>query len=99
MAEDQKLPTDFYHQCLYQPENYSPKCLQQALATIEKLHKPVVAYKVLAAGRIAPQTAFPRLFRRLRAKDGLCVGVFPKDDPDQMAENVALARKLSSAKA
>lgn len=99
VAEDHKLPTDFYHQCVYQPENYSPTCLQQALATIGKLDKPVVAYKVLAAGRIPPQTAFPRLFRRLRPKDGLCVGVFPKDDPDQIAEDVALTCTLSRAKA
>lgn len=99
VAEEHKLPTDFYHQCVYQPENYSSKCREQALATVAKLDKPVVAYKVLAAGRILPKTAFPPLLRRLRPKDGLCVGVFPKDDPDQIAEDVALTRKLSTAKA
>jgi len=96
VAEEQGLPTDFYHQCLYQPENYGPQCLEQALATVAKLDKPVVVYKALAAGRLEPKAAFPALFSRLRPKDGLCVGVFPKDKPDQIAENVALTRQLSA---
>ena len=95
IAEQKKLPTDFYHQCVYQPENYSSKCRDQALATIRKLDKPVVAYKVLAAGRLAPKDAFAHMLKHLRPKDGMCVGMFPKDDPDQVAENATLTRKLS----
>jgi hypothetical protein len=95
MAEERGMPTDFYHQCVYQPENYSRECLDQALATIARLDKPVVAYKVLAAGRVLPDTAFVSLLQRLKPKDGLCVGVFPKDDPDQVAENTSLVRRLS----
>jgi len=98
-AEDKGLPTDFYHQCLYQPENYSPKCLELALAAVAKLDKPVVAYKVLAAGRLLPRDAFPRLFGRLRPKDGLCVGVFPEDDPGQLIENARLTRQLARTEA
>lgn len=95
VAEEKKLPTDFYHQCLYQPENYSKECRDAAIATIEKLDKPVVAYKVLAAGRLQPEEAFPHVFKHLRSKDGICVGVFPKDDPGQVAENAGLTRTLS----
>lgn len=97
VAEEKKLPTDFYHQCVYQPENYSRSCWQQAIATIRKLDKPVVAYKVLAAGRLAPAKAFGELFKQLRPKDGLCVGVFPRDDRDQIEEDATLARKLTRA--
>jgi len=96
MAEERGMPTDFYHQCVYQPENYSQKCLELALATIRKLNKPVVAYKVLAAGRIRPETAFTRLFAHLKPKDGLCVGVFPRDNAGQVAENASLAQRLSA---
>ncbi len=95
MAEERGMPADFYHQCLYQPENYSQECLELALATIRKLDKPVVAYKVLAAGRVLPETAFARLFPNLKPKDGLCVGVFPEDKPDQLAENASLVQRLS----
>jgi len=95
VVEDKKLPTDFYHQCVYQPENYSNECLQQALATIARLDKPVVAYKVLAAGRVLPKEALPRLLARIRPKDGLCVGVFPKKNRDEIAENAILVKRLS----
>ncbi len=95
VAEEKGLPTDFYHQCLYQPENYSTECLDSALATIKQLKKPVVAYKVLAAGRLLPREAFPHVFQHLQRKDGICVGVFPKDDPDQVSENAGLIRFIS----
>ena len=89
LAEEEGLPTDFYHQTLYRPDNYVKQGLEESLATIEKLEKPVIGYKALGAGRIRPQDTFPYLFSRLKRKDGLCVGVFPKDNPDQIAENVA----------
>lgn len=61
------------------------------MAAIGRLTKPVVAYKVLAAGRVAPSEAFPKLGRHLKPKDGLSAAVFPKDDPTQVAANTALA--------
>ena len=96
IAEEKKLPADYYHQCLYQPENYSPKCRDLALATVRKLDKPVVAYKVLAAGRLPARAAFTHLLKQLAPKDGLCVGMLPLNAPDQIAENAALVRQLSA---
>jgi hypothetical protein len=95
VAEEKGLPTDFYHQTLYRPDNYVREGLEESLATIEKLAKPVMAYKVLGAGRILPKDTFPYVFQRLKAKDGVCTGVFPKTKADQIAENAALVRKLS----
>lgn len=94
-AEAHRLPTEFYHQCFFQPENYSTTCRRQAIAAVRKLDKPVVGYKVLAAGRLPAEEGFTFAFRHLRRKDGICVGVFPKDDPDQVAENSMLTRKLT----
>jgi hypothetical protein len=96
MAEERGIPTDFYHQCVYQPENYSRDCWDLAMETIRRLDKPVVAYKVLAAGRVEPAQAFPELWRNLKPKDGLCVGIFPKDKPEQVAEDTSLVRRLSA---
>lgn len=98
LAEKKKLPTDFYHQCVYQPENYSKRCRDLAVETIKKLDKPVVAYKVLAAGRLAAKTALTHIFGHLRAKDGICVGIWPPQKPDQLQEDTALTRTLSKAK-
>ncbi len=95
IAEEKKLPTDFYHQCLYQPDKYSPKDREQALATIRKLSKPVIAFKVLAAGRLDPKKAFAHLLKQLKPKDGLCVGMLPNKNPDQVAENASMIARLS----
>jgi hypothetical protein len=97
-AEERELPTDFYNQTLYRPDNYVKKGLEESLATIEKLDKPVIGYKVLGAGRILPKDTLPYVFKKLKPKDGICVGVFPKKR-NEIAENTSLTRKLSPSKA
>ena len=67
------------------------------MATIDKLEKPVVAFKVLAAGRLPAKQAFAEVFQHLKPKDGLCVGMCPKNDPDQIGENAGLTRRLTVA--
>ena len=49
--------------------------------------------KAIAAGRTAAAEGFEFAFRHLRDKDGVCVGVFPKHDPDQIEENVGLTMR------
>jgi len=92
-AEDKGMPTDFYHQTMYRPDNYVAAGREESLATIAKLEKPVVAYKVLGAGRIRPADTLPVILKRLKRKDGICVGVFPKKNPNEIRENVALVRQ------
>jgi hypothetical protein len=98
VAEERGLPTDFYHQTLYRPDNYVSEGLAESLETISKLTKPVVAYKVLGAGRILPKDTLPYVFQRLRPKDGICLGVFPRTR-DEIGENSALTRQLSKSQA
>lgn len=95
-AEERDMPTDFYHQTMYRPDNYVDEGLEESLAAIEKLDKPVVGYKVLGAGRIHPQKTLPYVFGRLKRKDGVCVGVFPKKNPNETKENVALTKQHTS---
>jgi hypothetical protein len=97
-AEDRNLPTDFYHQTMYRPDNYISEGLEESLATIEQLEKPVVGYKVLGAGRINPADTLPYVFQRLKRKDGICVGVFPKRNRDEIHQNVALTQRCTKAK-
>jgi hypothetical protein len=95
-AEKRGIPADFFHQCLYRPGNYVPEGAEETLDAIEKLTKPVVVFKALAAGRVSPKDALPPLFRRLKAKDGVCVGVFPRQR-DEIGENASLSRRLAAA--
>ena len=76
------------------PPNQLPTIKLGTLEVIEKLDKPVVAYKVLGAGRIMPNDALPDIFTRLKPKDGICVGVFP-NKRNEIAENCSLTRELS----
>ncbi len=94
-AEKKKLPTDFYFQCFFKPGSYRDEERAKAVAAIRRIDKPVVGYKILAAGRRPPEQAFAYAFRHLRAKDGVCVGVYPPPKPDMIREDAALTRKLS----
>jgi len=93
-AEERGLPTDYYHQTLYRPDNCVKEGLEESLAIIEKLEKPVMAYKVLGAGRILPKDTLPYVFKRLKPEDGICLGVFPKKR-DEIAEDSLLTCRLS----
>jgi len=95
-AEKQGFPTDFYFQCFYRPENYLAEDRAKAVETIRQIEKPVVGYKILAAGRLAAEEGFTFAFKHLHRKDGVCVGVYPKDRPGEISENAQLARKLTA---
>ena len=94
-AEKAGFPTDFYYQCFYRPDTYLPAERDKAVETIRQIAKPVVAYKILAAGRLPAEEGFTFAFHHIAAKDGVCVGVYPKDRPGMVAEDVGLAKKLS----
>ena len=47
-----------------------PKSGDRAVATIRAMTKPVIAYKILAAGRLPAQEGFEFAFRHIAAKDG-----------------------------
>jgi len=61
---------------------------------IRKVKKPVLAYKILAAGRLADKKqeidkAFKYAFQNIKPKDGVIVGMFPKFR-DQVTESARL---------
>lgn len=91
VAEKEGFPTDFYYQCFFRPDTYRMEERDKAVETIRQIAKPVVGYKILAAGRLPAAEAFAFALRHLAAKDGMCVGVFPKVKPGMIAEDVRLA--------
>lgn len=54
------------------------------------LSKPVVHYKILAAGRNATSEAFGYATKKMRDEDAVCVGVHTKDDADMLAVDVKM---------
>ncbi len=64
---------------------------------IAELARPAIHYKVMAAGRNEPEEAFDYVARSMRPGDAVCVGVFSRDNPDMLRQNVeTLEEKLSA---
>jgi hypothetical protein len=56
--------------------------------TIMILNKPVIHYKILAAGRNEPKSVFEFAANFIRKNDAVCVGIFPKHKPTMLEESL-----------
>ncbi len=72
------------------PEWFRPEDRETMTRLIRGLRRPVIHYKVLAAGRNDPREAFGYAARRMRAGDAVCCGVFTKGAAGMLAEDVRL---------
>jgi len=72
------------------PERYDPADRDAMTARIAGLSRPVIHYKVFAAGRNDPREALAFVAEHLRPQDAVCVGICSQDHPDMLAEDVAL---------
>lgn len=97
--ERRRFPTDFYFQCMYnasKTSDYSPAEREKAVATIAQLAKPVIAYKILAAGRLAAGEGFEYAFNHIKRKDGVCVGIYAQNAIDQIRQNATYTEMLTA---
>jgi hypothetical protein len=97
--ERRQFPTDFYYQCLYnasKSSDYSAAERAKAVATIERLEKPVIAYKILAAGRLTASEGFEYAFNHIKRKDGVCVGIYAQKAIDQIRQNATYTETLTT---
>jgi hypothetical protein len=97
--ERRKFPTDFYYQCMYnvtRSNDYSPAEREKAAATVGRLGKPVVAYKILGAGRLAASEGFEYAFNHIKRKDGVCVGIYAQNAIDQIRQNATYTEMLTA---
>lgn len=97
--ERRAFPTDFYYQCMYnvsKTNDYSVAERDAATQTIRALKKPVVAYKILAAGRLPAAEGFEHAFNHIARKDGVCVGIYARRAIDQIRQNATYAEMLTS---
>ncbi|MDH4270601.1 MAG: twin-arginine translocation signal domain-containing protein [Candidatus Aminicenantes bacterium] len=96
--ERRNFPTDFYYQCLYnvsKTNDYSAAEREKAVATIKELEKPVIAYKILAAGRLPASEGFEYAFNHIARKDGVCVGIYAQKAIDQIRQNATYTETLT----
>src|SRR5512135_751401 len=101
---ERNLDVDYYMCCYYNPtprandpehvhgavEEYREEDRQVMTDLIRGLSRPVIHYKILAAGRNDPEGAFAFCASRMRAHDLVCVGVFTGDDPLMLETDVHL---------
>jgi hypothetical protein len=101
---EQHLDLDYMMCCYYNPiprdknpehvsgtqEYYEDKDRRIMTDLIPTLSRPVIHYKILAAGRNDPAAAFAFAASKMRQNDAVCVGVYPKDDPNMLRSDVEL---------
>ncbi len=101
---EEHLDVDYFMCCYYNPERrdehaeHNPNATEQYLDEdrqamtnlIPQLSRPVIHYKIMAAGRNDPAAAFAFAASKMRANDAVCVGIYPKDKPGILAEDVRL---------
>ncbi|MCD6520124.1 MAG: hypothetical protein J7M05_09410 [Anaerolineae bacterium] len=101
---EENLDLDFYMVSYYNPtsrensphhdpeaeEQYLESDREERVNTIQKLKRPAIHYKILAAGRLDPAQAFAYAAQHMRPFDAVCVGIYTKDDPEMLAKDVQL---------
>jgi hypothetical protein len=85
----------------YAQEEYLPEDRERMLRTIRAVKKPVLAFKILAAGRHCAtqedvRRAFVKAYTSIKPSDGVVVGLFPKH-ADQVRLNLEYAAEACRA--
>ncbi|MHC4394860.1 MAG: hypothetical protein ACYS1A_04330 [Planctomycetota bacterium] len=75
-------------------EYYGDEDREVMAAVIAGLSKPVVHYKIMAAGRNDPADAFAYTAKHMRDGDAVCVGVYTENSPAMLEEDVGLFEKV-----
>jgi len=101
------VDVDYYMCCHYNPtirdvnpdhvhgaeEKYREEDRMAMVAVAATLTKPVIHYKILAAGRNNPEEAFAFCGKIMKPRDLVCVGIYTKDDPGMLGYDVGLFEK------
>jgi len=74
-------------------EKWRDEDREEMLMLIASIPRPVVHYKVLAAGNKPIEESFERLGRTVRENDVVCIGMYLGDDPGMIRKNVMLIER------
>jgi hypothetical protein len=75
-------------------ELYLPNDRYAAFTAIEAIPVPIIAIKVLAAGRNAPREAFQLALENIKPTDAMAVGMYTQFQPDQIRQNALTVAEL-----
>ena len=78
------------HRELYLPDDRSA-----AFAAIQAIPMPIIAIKVLAAGRNEPREAFQLALENIKPTDAMAVGMYTQFQPDQIHQNALTVAQLT----
>jgi hypothetical protein len=101
---EKNLDLDYYMCSYYDPiprdkraehvsgteEQYLPEDRRAMTGLIQGLSRPVMHYKILAAGRNEPEEAFAYAARSMRDTDAVCVGIYTQENPHMLEQDVEL---------
>jgi len=108
---EEHLELDYYLCCYYNPtprdehaahnpelaEQYLEKDRRAMTDLIPQLSRPVVHYKIMAAGRNDPQEAFAFAASKMRPNDAVCVGIYQEKQLGILREDVRLLEESLAA--
>ena len=91
---------DFYVCALYNHtkhrELYLSNDRDAAFAAVQAIPQPIIAIKVLAAGRNEPREALQLALENIKPTDAMAVGMYTEFQPDQIRQNAVTVAKLLS---
>ncbi len=107
---EQHLHLDFYMVSYYNPsprdltplhdpaasERYTGEDRDERVAIIPTLSRPAIHYKILAAGRTPAEEAFAFAAAHMRPQDAVCVGIYNRENPHMLRDDVALFTRLTA---
>lgn len=105
---EENIDVDFYMCCYYNPtsrkekpekdnlqeEKFSDEDREKMINTIKKLKRPVIHYKIMAAGRKNPEEAILFLSKNTRESDMVCIGIYNEVKKEMVRENIELMEKF-----
>jgi hypothetical protein len=68
--------------------------INSAVKCINSIEKPCIGYKIMGAGRIAPEIAFDYAFSNIKSTDVVNVGMYRGDNDNMVKENATIVRKI-----
>ena len=103
----ENLPVDYFMCSYYNPiprdknplhvsgleEVYDSSHRDEMTGLIQEIPKPVIHYKIMAAGRNDPTEAFRFAAGKMRDTDAVCVGVYTAEKPNMIEEDINLLEK------
>ncbi|UCH33627.1 MAG: hypothetical protein JSV65_13790, partial [Armatimonadota bacterium] len=91
IAEEQDCGAEFYMQTINPVAYFAAADTDLVARTIRDCPRPVLAFKILAAGRVEPREAFAFALERIKPTDGVIVGM---SRFEEIEENARLVTEL-----